>query len=148
MIRALGLCELAHTTSSPSMLTTDPPLLCSKGDAWPARCRRRSMMRRLIAPLLIVSGVLAGLSLRTVVNCGDAGEPNVCSAVIGFSPFRGSLIAFAYEGRGRIAMRHGDYRTAIADFDQAIRLDPNRAALFRHRGLAHRQRGELELAVA
>ena len=105
-------------------------------------------MTRLTAPLLIVSGILVGLSLHTVVNCGDANEPDVCSAVIGFSPFRGSLIAFAYEGRGRIALRHGDANRAIADFDQAIHLDPNRAATFRDRGQAHRQNGELELAIA
>jgi len=106
------------------------------------------MMTRFCMPLLIVLGVLVGLSLHTVVNCGDADDPDVCSAVIGFSPFRGSLIAFAYEGRGRIALRHHDYRRAIIDFDQAIHLDPNRASIFRDRGLAHRQNGELELAIA
>ncbi|WFU39307.1 tetratricopeptide repeat protein [Bradyrhizobium sp. CB82] len=105
-------------------------------------------MTRLTAPLLIVSGILVGLSLHTVVNCGDANEPDVCSAVIGFSPFCGSLIAFAYEGRGRIALRHGDAKRAVADFDQAIHLDPNRAATFRDRGQAHRQNGELDLAIA
>ena len=105
-------------------------------------------MTRLTAPLLIVSGILVGLSLHTVVNCGDANEPDVCSAVIGFSPFRGSLIAFAYEGRGRIELRHGDAKRAIADFDLAIHLNPNRATTFRDRGRAHRQNGELDLAVA
>ncbi|MCP3472041.1 tetratricopeptide repeat protein [Bradyrhizobium sp. CCGUVB1N3] len=105
-------------------------------------------MTRLTAPLLIVSGILVGLSLHTVVNCGDANEPDVCSAVIGFSPFRGPLIAFAYEGRGRIALRHGDAKRAIADFDQAIHLNPNRAATFRDRAQAYRQHGELDLAVA
>jgi tetratricopeptide (TPR) repeat protein len=105
-------------------------------------------MTRLTAPLLIVSGILIGLSVHTVVNCGDANEPDVCSAVIGFSPFRGSLIAFAYEGRGRIALRHGDARRAIADFNQAIHLNPNRGAIFRDRGLAHRRNGDLDLAIA
>jgi tetratricopeptide (TPR) repeat protein len=97
--------------------------------------------------LLIVLGVLVGLSTHTVVNCGDEDEPDICSAVIGFSPFRGSMIAFAYEGRGRIALRHGDWRRAIADFDQAIHLSPNRAALYRDRAQARRQNGDLELAI-
>ena len=98
--------------------------------------------------MLIVLGVLVGLSTHTVVNCGDEDEPDICSAVIGFSPFRGSLIAFAFEGRGRIALRHGDYRRAIVDFNEAIHLNPNRASLYRERALAYRQNGEVELAIA
>jgi tetratricopeptide (TPR) repeat protein len=105
-------------------------------------------MTRFAAPLLIIFGVLVGLSVRTVVNCGDADDPDICAAVIGFSPLRGSLIAFAYEGRGRIAMRHGDAKMAIADFDEAIRLNPNRAAVFRDRGLARQRTGALDGAIA
>lgn len=104
-------------------------------------------MTKAAVPLLIVVGVLIGLSTHTVVNCGDEDEPDICSAVIGFSPLRGSLIAFAYEGRGRIALRHGDWRRAIADFDEAIHLNSNRASLYRDRALARRQNGELELAI-
>ena len=104
-------------------------------------------MTKAAVPLLIVVGVLIGLSTHTVVNCGDEDEPDICSAVIGFSPLRGSLIAFAYEGRGRIALRHGDWRRAIADFDEAIHLNPNRASLYRDRALARRQNGDLELAI-
>jgi tetratricopeptide (TPR) repeat protein len=104
-------------------------------------------MTKAAVPSLIVLGVLIGLSTHTVVNCGDEDEPDICSAVIGFSPLRGSLIAFAYEGRGRIALRHGDWRRAIADFDEAIHLNPNRASLYRDRALARWQNGELELAI-
>ncbi len=105
-------------------------------------------MTKVAVPLLIVLGVLVGLSTHTVVNCGDEDEPDICSAVIGFSPFRGSLIAFAYEGRGRIALRHGNHRRAIADFNEAIHLNPNRASLYRDRAQAYRQTGEVELAIA
>ncbi|TWI00784.1 TPR repeat protein [Bradyrhizobium daqingense] len=98
--------------------------------------------------MLIVLCVLIGLSTHMVVNCGDEDDPDICSAVIGFSPLRGSLIAFAYEGRARIALRRGDFKRAIADFDEAIHLNPNRGSLYRDRALARRQNGELELAVA
>ena len=104
-------------------------------------------MTRAAVPLLIVLGVAIGLSTHTVVNCGDEDEPDICSAVIGFSPFRGSLIAFAYEGRGRIALRHDDNRRAIADFNEAIHLNPNRASLYRDRAQAYRQNGDLGLAI-
>jgi tetratricopeptide (TPR) repeat protein len=105
-------------------------------------------MTRLVAPLLIVLAALIGLSFHTVVNCGDADEPDICSAVIGFSPLRGSVVAFAYEGRARVAMRKGNYGRAIADFDQAIALNPNRASAFRGRGDAYRQTGEFDSAIA
>ncbi|MDN4988086.1 tetratricopeptide repeat protein [Bradyrhizobium arachidis] len=105
-------------------------------------------MTRAAVPLLIVLGVAIGLSTHTVVNCGDEDEPDICSAVIGFSPLRGSLIAFAYEGRGRIALRHGHNRRAIADFNEAIHLNPNRASLYRDRAQAYRQNGDLDLAIA
>jgi tetratricopeptide (TPR) repeat protein len=105
-------------------------------------------MTRAAVPLLIVLGVVIGLSTHTVVNCGDEDEPDICSAVIGFSPFRGSLIAFAYEGRGRIALRHGDNGRAIVDFNEAIHLNPNRASLYRDRAQAYRQNGDLSLAIA
>lgn len=105
-------------------------------------------MTRAVVPLLIVACVLIGLSTHMVVNCGDEDDPDICSAVIGFSPLRGSLIAFAYEGRGRIALRRGDFKRAIADFDEAIHLNPNRGSLYRDRALARRQNGDLELAIA
>ncbi|WP_201723750.1 tetratricopeptide repeat protein [Bradyrhizobium neotropicale] len=105
-------------------------------------------MTRAAVPVLIAVSILVGLSTHMVVNCGDEEDPDICSAVIGFSPFRGSVIAFAYEGRGRIALRHGDWRRAIVDFDEAIHLNPNRASFYRDRGLARRQNGELQLAIA
>ena len=70
-------------------------------------------------PLLIVLGVAVGLSTHTVVNCGDEDEPDICSAVIGFSPFRGSLIAFAYEGRARV----DDFRLARGGHPEIPRQD-------------------------
>ena len=97
--------------------------------------------------MLILLGVAIGLSMHMVVNCGDEDEPDICSAVIGFSPLRGSLIAFAYEGRGRIALRHGDNGRAIVDFNEAIHLNPNRASLYRDRAQAYRQNGDLGLAI-
>jgi tetratricopeptide (TPR) repeat protein len=113
-----------------------------------ALCLPPSKMTRAAVPLLIVLGVAIGLSTHTVVNCGDEDEPDICSAVIGFSPLRGSLIAFAYEGRGRIALRHGDNGRAIADFNEAIHLNPNRASLYRDRAQAYRQNGDWGLAIA
>ena len=49
----------------------------------------------------------------------------------------------AYSGRG-VAVRgnRGDYDKAIADYNEAIRLDPKAAGAYYGRGFAHQQKGE------
>ena len=42
----------------------------------------------------------------------------------------------------------GRFDRAIADLDEAIRLDPNFAVAYNNRGDAYRQKGELERAIA
>ena len=50
--------------------------------------------------------------------------------------------AKTYRERGIIAYRNGDLTGAIADFDQAIKLDPNRATTWAFRGLALLMQGK------
>ena len=45
-------------------------------------------------------------------------------------------------------MAKGDSARAIADFDQAIRLDPKDSLAFHNRGLAYRSKGDLAHAIA
>ena len=45
-------------------------------------------------------------------------------------------------------MHKGDFARAIADFDQAIRIDPRQARFLVSRGLAHREHGDLDSALA
>jgi tetratricopeptide (TPR) repeat protein len=50
--------------------------------------------------------------------------------------------------RGTAYADGGDLDRAIADFDQAIAVDPNFAGAFFNRGLVYIQKGDLERAVA
>ena len=52
-----------------------------------------------------------------------------------------------YQPRHRL-LRKRDYDRAIADFDQAIKLDPNCAVAYHDRGLAYRDKGDNDRAIA
>lgn len=53
----------------------------------------------------------------------------------------------AYYDRGRAYHLSGDYDRAIADYDQALRLEPRDAAVWFNRGLAHYAKGDNDAAI-
>jgi tetratricopeptide (TPR) repeat protein len=57
--------------------------------------------------------------------------------------------AIAFYNRGQLYAKNGDFSSAVADFDQAIRLSPNDAAAFNNRcwARAASSTGELDLAL-
>jgi uncharacterized caspase-like protein len=56
--------------------------------------------------------------------------------------------AKSYFDRGETFRSRGDYLTAIEDFTQAIRLDPNMAAAYYNRGNAYYRKGDYDRAIA
>ena len=63
------------------------------------------------------------------------------SQIDGKDPFR-------WNNRGLIWRRKGDFDRAIADFDQAIRVDPGYTAAYTNRGQAYEGKGDKERAKA
>jgi tetratricopeptide (TPR) repeat protein len=59
-------------------------------------------------------------------------------------PHAGTSIA----ERGLAFAEKGEYDRAIADFDEAIRLDPNDAHSFRYRGIAYYDKADYDRAIA
>src|SRR5262249_3433579 len=55
--------------------------------------------------------------------------------------------AIALTNRGQAHQQAGDYDRAIADLDEAIRINPNSATAFNQRGLAHLRAGRSARAV-
>ena len=53
-----------------------------------------------------------------------------------------------FRARGWTFVENRDFARAIADFDQAIRLDPNFARAYRNRGFAHFNKGDYDRAIA
>ena len=62
-----------------------------------------------------------------------------CTAIIGASKGASNDLATAFDNRGTAYYRKGRYDLAIEDYNQAIRLNANEAALFLHRGAAYRE---------
>jgi tetratricopeptide (TPR) repeat protein len=67
----------------------------------------------------------------------------VCNQLIALSP-----VAEVYNVRGAAYYTENDYDHAIADYSQAIKLDPKDAPAYRNRGLAYYQKKEYDHAIA
>jgi tetratricopeptide (TPR) repeat protein len=59
-----------------------------------------------------------------------------------------STEAAAFMESGRAAFAKGDYDRAIADYTQAIRLNPNSTTIYNNRGNAYSNKGDYDHAIA
>ena len=70
-----------------------------------------------------------------------------CSNLIS-SGITGSILATVYNHRGLARERSGDFDGAIADYTEAIRLNPNYATTYFTRGSARERKGDFDGAIA
>lgn len=63
------------------------------------------------------------------------------------SEWGSTKIADAYLNRANLYSDRGDYRRAIADYDQVVRLNPKNAVAYALRGLNHQRRGNNQAAI-
>jgi tetratricopeptide (TPR) repeat protein len=71
-----------------------------------------------------------------------------CTRQIGSGHFWGHDLAIEHYNRGIAWGAKGDYDRAIADYDQAIRLDPKHTAAYVNRGAAWSDKGDHDRAIA
>lgn len=71
-----------------------------------------------------------------------------CTALIDSARETPKRRALAYNNRGVALSQKGDRDGAIADYDQAIRLDPKLAGAYNGRGLAWSNKGDLDRAIS
>jgi len=102
---------------------------------------------RLWAPFVVVGEPAADESDTCYKMSGDVAIA-ACSRVITSARYQGRKLAGLYDNRGVEYRKIGQYDRAIADYSEAIRLDPNYAKAFNNRGDAYRDKGEYDRATA
>jgi formylglycine-generating enzyme required for sulfatase activity len=65
-----------------------------------------------------------------------------CTRIIAANEMSPGNLAVAYQNRGLTYLRLGQFDKAIADYDNALRLDPKQATSLYGRGLAKRRKGD------
>lgn len=106
---------------------------------------------------LLVAGILSLLLAATEVTANPIDDCNQsadlekqidgCTEFLQLNPFS-PHVALAYGRRAEAYVNKGDFARAIADFDQAIEIDPRQARFLVGRGLAHRAHGDLDSALS
>ena len=100
----------------------------------------------LIAVILFVSSLTALARAGMVEDCVQERDRELqiggCTAVIRSGQYSGRNLGTAYNNRGIAYADLGEYRQAIEDYDQALRLDPDLANAYYNRGNANSVLGE------
>jgi tetratricopeptide (TPR) repeat protein len=86
-------------------------------------------------------------------NCrGDADDLDAqikgCTQAMQSGQYSGKNLAWAYINRGSVYDYQRDFDRAIADLDEAIRLDLDAVAAYQNRAASYRNSGRLERALA
>src|SRR5947207_7661953 len=71
-----------------------------------------------------------------------------CSRAIKSGTYNGRTLALAYSNRGVEWKAKGELAKAIADYDDAIKHDPQQAAAYNNRGIAYASAAEYDKAIA
>ena len=101
---------------------------------------------RLWASFVVIGEPAADDSDTCYKESGDVAIAT-CSRLIASGRFRARRLAGLYDNRGMEYRRKRQYDRAIADFDEAIRLDPKYSNAFKNRGDAYRDMGEYDGAI-
>ena len=100
----------------------------------------------LIAVVLFVSLLAAPARAGMEQDCSLDRDWDLqisgCSAMIRSGEYSGKNLAIAYNNRGSAYGNLGEYRRAIEDYDQTLRLDPGFAKAYYNRGSAYGNLGE------
>src|SRR2546421_12611482 len=71
-----------------------------------------------------------------------------CTPSINSGKWKGRNLAAYYSNRAAAYREQGDNDRAIADYNEAIRLDPERTLAFLGRGIAFSEKGDNDRAIA
>jgi Flp pilus assembly protein TadD len=110
------------------------------------------VMLRALACLVLAAELVAPAAADDRADCRGAGAPEAvvaaCTRVIGTGAVQGSQLADLYAARARAYRSQSDLDRAIADLDEAIRIDPARPFLLDLRGNAWLAKHDYPKAIA
>lgn len=98
-----------------------------------------------VAPFFITSAAADDADACT----NEKGDKKIaaCTSAINSGRWRGVNLAWAFVGRGRGYSDKNDYDHAIADFTEAIKLDPKHNYAYSNRGLVYAKKGQHDRAI-
>ncbi|MGE3649680.1 MAG: tetratricopeptide repeat protein [Reyranellaceae bacterium] len=103
-----------------------------------------ALARSIVVAMLCAATAQAQTRDETVARCRGA-DPDAaiaaCTALIDSSRESGNDLADAFDARGTAFAARGTLARAIADFDQAMRLNPSHPTAFVHRGTVYFRQG-------
>jgi Tfp pilus assembly protein PilF len=102
---------------------------------------------------LTIAALTAPLRLfdADVGACKDTANAvriEACTRAINSTGWHYGNVSWAYANRGDAYRIKGDTDLALADYDQSIRLEPNRSITWHNRGLAYQDKNDLDHAIA
>ena len=117
----------------------------------PAASKRRAVRRPADAGQpAAAQGARA--TARDIAGCAQTKDNDAaiagCTRIIDDSKVKPKGRVAAYYNRGNAHSAKGDFAAAIADYDEAIKLDPKNASALTNRGTAHSEKGDADAALA
>ncbi len=111
------------------------------------------MSRPLVYVLALMLGATGGCGREQVVeDCSQNKDPDRrisgCTRIIERGNATPNYIAGAYEARGLAYHKKRDYDRAIADFDKAIEINPEKVGFHISKGIAYVEKRDRERAIA
>jgi tetratricopeptide (TPR) repeat protein len=98
-----------------------------------------------VRAIAVQTAAVQGLTTKNVSNKGVLVTALTAAPAASSQP---NSNAVAYKNRGDTYQRNGDYDRAIAEYNQALRLDPNNEAVYYNRGRAYGLKGDFDRSIA
>jgi len=110
------------------------------------RYRRRLLPFAALLALVSIAPALADDWETCAKGKGDESIA-ACSRAIKSGTYTGRVLALAYSNRGVEWKAKGDLKQAVADYDEAIKADPQQGAAYNNRGIAYAALGSYDRAI-
>lgn len=135
---------LMHFDSAIRLSPTDPDLYVNKGIALERKGAQNEAMAAYTKALALnPKHGLANVNLQTLRSkLNRTSSTSLLDSAILNNPHQ----PYAFAERGYIHLQDGAYQLALADYNEAIRIDPKEADYFLNRGIIHEKLKQYELA--